>query len=484
MIAGNSPILNTRGKASAVTQPVAFITAGISSSTGKTTATLGLMAALRKRGMTVQPFKAGPDYIDPSHHQAVCGRPSYNLDTWMMGTNGVKGSFARAMRGADAGIIEGVMGLFDGKGGGDGEGSTAHLAKILVLPVILVIDAKGMAHSAAALIHGFERFDPEVRIAGVIFNRVGSTAHYRILKGAVENSCNARVLGYLPWDEDITMPERHLGLVMAPPGEDETENSRIKGLVELMERYVDLDGVLACGGAVGGDECYTTPPDRPAHSGRPVIAVAYDNAFCFYYRENLDMLEELGADLVYFSPLSDGELPEGTAGIYLGGGYPELYAETLSSNRRLLTEIRTAAERGIPIYAECGGLMYLGMELRDLDGKAFELTRIFPWTSTMLPRRRFLGYREVIVNRECPFLGKGHRMRGHEFHYSEITLPEKVKCSYSVTGTGGDPRKEEGYLYKNTLASYVHIHFASNPGFPAGFVGSCADISQARSMRL
>jgi len=496
-----------------------FIIAGTHSGVGKTTIALGLMAALQKRGINVQPFKVGPDYIDPSHHRAVCGRPSYNLDTWLMGIAGVKHTFAKAMKttvgGSELGvgsktsnlkpqttigIIEGVMGLFDGKDGRNEEGSTAHVAKVLGIPVVLVVDARSMARSAGALVYGYERFDPKVKIAGVILNRVGSERHFNMLKEAVEAKCRAKVLGYIPRDEKITLPERHLGLAMpedagckpAPAGSKQgMPDARLKRLEDLIERFIDIDGIIRIGGK--GQEknlasyllplaSETTashishPKSHTPHptSHIPKIAVAMDNAFCFYYQENLDMLKQLGAELVFFSPLKDKRLPEDIHGIYLGGGYPELYAKRLASNASLRNAIKTFADKGFPVYAECGGLMYLGKGLKDLKGGIYKMAGVFPWMSRMLEKRKALGYREMKATYGCPFFKKGEKMRGHEFHYSEIDeLSPRVKRVYRFPHPTSHIPKIEGYLYKNTLASYIHLHFASNPKFAEGFVKKC-----------
>ncbi len=465
-----------------------IIIAGTHSGVGKTTIAIGLMAALRKRGFTVQPFKAGPDYIDPSFHRMACGRPSYNLDTWMMGVNGVKKTFAKTMQVIPphpplvkggrgdfrVGIIEGVMGLFDGKDGRDEVGSTAHIAKVLKLPVIIVVDASAMARSAGALVYGYEKFDPTVKIAGVIFNRVGSERHFEMIKQAVEDRCNAKVLGYIPRDEEISLPERHLGLVMTGDtvARCKLQVARFKKLGELIERFVDVEGILEL----------QKPEARSQKSeGKKAnielrtsrIAVAMDNAFCFYYQENLDILKQFGAEIVFFSPLKDKRLPDDINGIYLGGGYPELHAKRLELNKSLRRDIKDFADKGFPIYAECGGLMYLGKGLKDLNGKAYKMVGIFPWVSRMLKRIKALGYREIKAIDGCPFLKKGYKIRGHEFHYSEIAEPpRRIRRVYQVTGHWSLVTEKEGYLYKNTLASYVHLHFGSNLEFANRFVNS------------
>jgi cobyrinic acid a,c-diamide synthase len=452
----------------------AFIIAGTHSGVGKTTIALGIMAALKKRGLTVQPFKTGPDYIDPNHHSSVCKRPSYNLDTWMMGTERVEKTFVTALAKADAGIIEGVMGLFDGKDGKKEEGSTAHLAKTLGLPVLLVVDASSMGRSAGALVYGFERFDRKVKIAGIILNRVGSLRHFKMLKDAIEQRCRSKVLGYIPRDRELIIPERYLGLVTGSELKAQTLKFGVflDKLIDLFEENIDLDYLLSLS--------YNTrrapaPHQFRARNTKPQtrIAVALDNAFSFYYQENLDILKGLGAELIFFSPLKDRKLPNKTSGLYFGGGYPELYAENLALNNGLKKEIKEVARKGLPIYAECGGLMYLGGMLKDMDDKKYKMVDIFPWTSRMLKKRRALGYREVVATGDCPFLKKGETIRGHEFHYSEIDEPpDSIKRGYLLV-CDREGTSSEGYLYKNVLASYIHLHFASNRKFAKGFLECC-----------
>ncbi len=452
----------------------AFIIAGTHSGAGKTTIALGLMAALKKRGLTVQPFKTGPDYIDPGHHSSLCKRPSYNLDTWMMGTEGVKKTFATTMAEADSGIIEGVMGLFDGKDGKKEEGSTAHLAKTLGLPVLLVVDARSMGRSAGALVYGFEGFDRKVNIAGVVLNRVGSLRHFKMLKDAIEQRCRSKVLGYIPRDMGLVIPERHLGLVTGSELKAQASKFRVftERLVDLVEENIDLDILLSLS--------YKTRRSLPPHQHRPHnpkprarIAVALDDAFSFYYQENLDMLKGLGAELIFFSPLKCSRLPDTIDGLYIGGGYPELHASELASNTTLKKEIKALAQKGLPIYAECGGMMYLGRVLKDLKGRRYRMVGIFPWTSSMLGRRRSLGYREIVAMDGCPFLKEGETIRGHEFHYSEIDEPPDLIKNVYLIDSNGEETYPEGYLYNNVLASYIHLHFASNPRFAEGFLKCC-----------
>lgn len=445
----------------------AFVIASPFSGSGKTTLSIGLMAVLRRMGRKVQPFKVGPDYIDPVHHSMVCGKPSYNLDTWMMGVEGVRRTFLRAMDGMDVGVVEGVMGLFDGKAEG-GEGSTAEVSKLLSLPVVLVIDGSRMAQSVAALLNGYEDFDKGVRIEGVIFNRVGSERHWSILKEAVEKRCRATVLGYLPGDEALYIPERHLGLSVKP---DEALPV-LERLENLIKNHVDMDALLRLSSIP--IRALSPPSHPPQKSGQVRIGVAMDEAFFFYYQENLEILEGAGAVIVPFSPLRDRMLPDDIGGLYIGGGYPELYGKKLESNRDLMEEIRKKGNEGMPIYAECGGLMYLGKGLVDHKGRFYRQVGLFPWVSKVLAGRKTLGYREVEVVGWCPFAEEGERMRGHEFHYSEIIeedgLPY-VRMVYRVIG--GEGTHLEGYLYRNTLASYIHLHFASNRKFAKDFVKRC-----------
>ena len=450
----------------------AFAVGAASSGSGKTVITLGLMEALRRRGIRVQPFKAGPDYIDTALHGALLGTPSYNLDTWMMGSAGAIKTFEAASRGARVSVVEGVMGLYDGADALEEEGSTAHLAKVLGIPVVLVVNAEKTARSIAAVVKGFVDFDPAVDIRWVLFNRVGSPNHYDILKKAVTSNTDVKVLGYIPRESALDIPGRHLGLVMRDGLSARQWKGFVRAAGDAVETHLDLDGLLRSASRVAPvKDARRVIGTRP----RVKIAVARDAAFSFYYAENLDLLRYFGAELVEFSPIKDKKLPDGTGGVYLGGGYPELYAKELRANSRLREEIRDFAASGAPVYAECGGLMYLGKRLTDNDGKSYPMCGVFPWSARMLPKRKALGYREIKIARGCPFLGAGQRIKGHEFHYSELTLPGKggFERVYELTGVSG-PGRLEGFLHKKTLASYIHLHFGSNPAFAAGFVDACA----------
>ncbi|MBI5903851.1 MAG: cobyrinate a,c-diamide synthase [Deltaproteobacteria bacterium] len=450
----------------------AFIVAGTGSGVGKTIVALGVMETLRKRGFTVQPFKSGPDYIDPGHHRALLKRPSYNLDTWMMGVEGVKKTFCEKAEGVS--VIEGAMGLFDGRDGGSEEGSAAHLSKVLKLPVLLVVDARKMARSAGAVVRGFETFDPEVDLRWVVFNRVGSPRHSRMLKDSLPRGTKVKVIGCLPMDSALSMPERHLGLVTHGDLKKSRWGRLVKRAAALIEKHVDL-APLAGPAPHGVERKAVASPIKRAGRSRPIvkIAVALDSAFCFYYEENLEMLKSFGAEIEYFSPMRDKSLPEGIGGLYLGGGYPEFHAEALESNSALRDEIRAGAKTGLPIFAECGGLMYLGRSIEVSTGERYSMAGVFPWRARMLRKRQALGYREVTVDRDCPLSKEGGVVRGHEFHYSGISRPP-AGLKRAFTFFNGDEDVREGYLYKNTLATYVHLHFSSNPAVASGFVDACA----------
>ncbi len=442
------------------------------SGSGKTTVTIGLMECLRRRGLKVAPFKVGPDFIDPGYHRLVTGRPSLNLDSWICTPDTVQEMFTEFSRGSDIAVIEGVMGLFDGINGRSEEGSTAQIAKLTRSTVFLVVDAKGYARSVAALLAGFMEFDPELRIGGVIFNNVASENHARVLREAVEtNLPSLHVLGCIPRDRFLNLPSRHLGLLTAEDADLSEEF--LDRLVEVIRKSVDL-GFLWASASAG--EIVDLPPRAPAPPQSVRIAVARDAAFCFLYEYNLRLLTEAGAELVEFSPLADSTLPEGISGIYLPGGYPELHAKTLAANAPMLAAVRDAVEDGMPVYAECGGFIYLTMGVFDDIGDVESLNRfagIFPVTTCLLEKRKALGYREVSLRGACILGPEGAVARGHEFHYSEMTeMPADFERLYQVR-KGSSDLGTEGYRYKNCLASYIHLHFGSNPGMAAALVASC-----------
>ncbi len=453
-----------------------IIIAAPQSGAGKTTITLGIMACLQRRGLKVAPFKVGPDFIDPGYHRLVCGRPSINLDGWICAEEFVKATFAHHTRDADIAVIEGVMGLFDGIDGVSDAGSTAQIAKITGSPVILLVDARSQARSVAALVKGFAEFDPGVKIAGVLFNNVASENHDRILREALAVGCpDITVLGCMPRDEALQIPSRHLGLVTAE--ENPLPAEFLEHLAGVVERQVDICGVLSVGATLCG--CPESGrPHRAAPTKNPIrIAIARDAAFCFVYEDNLRLLRAAGAELVEFSPLKAERLPEGIAGIYLPGGYPELFAAALAANVLMKGAIRNAIEAGVPVYAECGGFIYLtnGVETHCNASLPHEFVGIFPTTARMLPKRKALGYREVELAANSVIGAKRTVARGHEFHYSEMAeLPAAVERVYRVRKNGID-LGVEGYRYRNCLASYIHIHFGSCPELATAFVASCVN---------
>ncbi|MBW2027501.1 MAG: cobyrinate a,c-diamide synthase [Deltaproteobacteria bacterium] len=449
--------------------------AGTQSGCGKTIVSLGIMAALVRRGLRVQPFKVGPDFIDPGHHRRVTGRDCHNLDGWMIGLEYCEHIFSRYTRDADAAVVEGVMGLFDGVSGESQEGSTAEMAKHLGIPVILVIDARSMARSCAALAMGFSSFDPELPLKGVIFNRVGSDAHREFLRRAMDSALpDLPVLGGLPREEDLEIPSRHLGLVTDE--DNPLDQEGIDRLAQWVERALDLDRILdetRVHGSTRGTDLQQDIP-RQSEQGSVPIGIAMDRAFTFYYPENLRLLREAGARLVPFSPLRDTGLPHGVKGLILGGGYPELYCRDLAANGQMLREIKEFAMSGGPVYAECGGFMLLTNGITDKEGREHRLVGLFPANAEMRPKLQALGYREVRT-RERTLLGsRGTVSRGHEFHYSDVKdMPSSVRRVYEVGDRRHPGSRPEGFMLERTLGSYIHLHWGSNPDIAGSFVEYC-----------
>ncbi len=446
-----------------------FVIAGTHSGCGKTTVTLGLLSALRKKGFVVQPFKAGPDFIDSGLHRIAAGSVSRNLDLWMCGDAYVRDCFQRHGSKADIAVVEGVMGLYDGVL------STARLSHVLRLPVVLVVDAYGMAESAGALIRGFRQWGSDlpgypIELKGVIFDRVASTHHYERLTHGVEG---VRILGYVPRDVRFEIPHRHLGLMVAE--EEPVSPAALDRLTEAVIAYVDIDGIKALSASAGP---YSALPvgetPKGEHGLAPArIAVASDRAFCFYYQDNIDLIREAGAEILFFSPLAGDSLPPDIDAVYIGGGYPELYAGVLSENASMRRAIREWAASGGPLYAECGGLMYLSRSIRAFDNHVFEMAGVFPFDVAMGRERAHLGYREVLLREACILGPAGQKVRGHEFRYSDIveggsSLPGRQ--IYAVTDGSGKNRTTEGYRYKNTLGSYIHVHFGSNGAVSRSFI--------------
>lgn len=448
-----------------------IVIAGTGSGAGKTTLTVGLMAAFQKKGTVVQGYKVGPDYIDPSYHTAVTGRQSRNLDTWMTTPNSMREIFLRGMDGADLAIIEGVMGLYDGKNPLHDQGSTAEVAKLLDAPVVLVINAHSMARSAAAVVLGFQKMDPAVKIAGVIANKVGSKGHYEIVKAAIEQECGIPCFGYLEREDALTMPERHLGLI---PAVERGELDDLFGrLADTVSATVDLERLWELAHSVPAVQIPATrlfPEKRVPAKVR--IGVARDSAFNFYYPENLELLEAYGAELVYFSPLQEEHLPDDVDGLYIGGGFPEEFAAELSAKKRLMEEIRRAHGNGMPIYAECGGLMFLCRSLTDRQGHEYPMVGLVPAKVRMQQRMAALGYREASAAQDHLLLPTGESARGHEFHYSTLAADEEnYAWAWKLSGRKGE--FPEGYACGNLLASYTHLHFGSNVQAAVSLIERC-----------
>jgi cobyrinic acid a,c-diamide synthase len=444
-----------------------IVFAGTASGVGKTTVAMATMAALSARGLAVAPFKVGPDYIDPSFHGLAAGRTCRNLDSWLVPHSNLLCLFARACCGMDVAVVEGVMGLYDGRSGAGESGSTAEVAKLLGAPVLLVLDIGKQARSAAASARGFQAYDPSVPLAGFVLNRAGSQRHADLVAREVESATGLPVLGALPKDTAVELPERHLGLV--PTQELERAREVLERLAELAREHLDLDRLVAIArdAAAPPQLGRSIFPAEPLNSDPLPLAVARDEAFSFYYEDNLDLLTAFGAEVLPFSPLSDAALPRGARGMYLGGGFPELFAARLAANTPLLSEVRRAVGDGLPIYAECGGLMYLAEALTDFDGDRHQMAGLIPCEVAMANRRMALGYVELRAQRDTLLCPAGTELRGHEFHWSRLFRGADQANAYDVV----DPTpRAEGFANGNLLASYVHLHFGSETNLACRFV--------------
>jgi len=437
------------------------VIAGTSSGVGKTTVATGLMAALRRRGLTVGAAKVGPDFIDPGYHAVATGRPSRNLDAWMCGTETVAPLAARAADGADVLVVEGVMGLFDGAADPDGpSASTAEVATLLGAPVVLVVDASAMSGSVAALVHGFVAYDPGVAVGGVVLNRVGSDSHESMLREALA-PLGVPMLGVLRRNPELAWRDRHLGLV--PVAEHPAEVARsVDALGAVVERSCDLEAVMALARAAPPRSVASPPVATPR--GRIRLAVAAGPAFSFSYPENLELLEQAGAEIVPFDPATDPALPPAVDALYAGGGFPEVFAERLAANRPLLDDVRRQVDGGLPTWAECGGLLWLA---RSLDGRP--LAGAVPADARMSDRLT-LGYRRARFRVDTPLGGAGTEVRGHEFHYSTLEPHGDALEWRGRTGSG-----RAGFAGPSLLASYVHLHLAADPGLAENLVRVAAD---------
>lgn len=438
---------------------IGFVIAGTHSGVGKTTITAGVMKCLMNRGHQVQPFKSGPDYIDPAFHSFVTKKTSRNLDAWMLPEAHIRYLFGRHSEPVDAVVVEGVMGLFDGYGTENDCGSSAHLSKTLNLPVILVIDGSGMSASAAALVKGFACYDPAIQLAGVIVNKV-SGHHYELIKEAIERDTGIPCLGYMSKNPSVRLESRHLGLV--PAGEVESLSEIVDNVAQLLAQSIDFDLLEQV--------CQI---EKPLVTEHPLqmdlnrfkglrIGVASDSAFNFYYKDNLDLFEDLGCTLHPFSPISDAHLPENLDMLYFGGGFPEVFGKQLSENSAMKNAVKEAAEAGLPIYAECGGLMYLTENIVDLKNESHSMVGIFEGKSVMTTTLKRFGYVEVTANESL--FGKAMSFKAHEFHRSQIedSTEESQYEVFKFKGTSKQRGWHCGYAYKNVLGAYAHVHFYNN----------------------
>ena len=444
-----------------------LLIAGVSSGVGKTTFTLGLCRALMRRGFEVSVFKCGPDYLDPGHHRVASKRRVHNLDSWLMGEAALRSAFTRNAK--QISLIEGVMGLFDGASPTALTGSSAEIARILQANIVLVCDASGMARSVAALAHGFASFEPSVSVRALICNRIGSASHLELLRSACPDP---PVLGGMIERAELAFPERHLGLHAARELDLE---SRIEGWADQVEAQCDVPALIALAHDAPAIDAQTTADEERANT-RCKIGLAEDDAFHFYYDENLRLLERAGAELVRFSPLRDHALPA-CDGLYFGGGYPELHAATLAANAPMLADIRAFARAGKPIYGECGGLMYLSRTI-SVDGTTHPMLGLIEGDIVMTQRLQALGYVEVETTQQTLLGPAGTRFRGHQFRYSRFDTPPHAG-RYKVARVRTGNVEPEGYGANNVLGSYVHAHWASNPAIPEALVSSAAKARDA-----
>nr|WP_269770712.1 cobyrinate a,c-diamide synthase [Actinosynnema pretiosum] len=456
----------------------ALVVAAPASGSGKTTVATGLMAALRRAGDAVAPFKVGPDYIDPGYHALATGRPGRNLDPVMVGEHRVPELFAHGARGADLAVVEGVMGLFDGRIDTDGVGSTAHVAKLLGAPVLFVVDARGQSRSLAALLHGFRGYDPGVRLGGVVLNQVGSPRHEQVLRSACAD-VGLDVLGVLPRDDRFALPSRHLGLVTAAEHGHEAV-AAVEAVADAVGAHVDLAAVRALAATANPVAARAWDPEAEIAAAienpgaatvpgarRPVIAVAGGPAFTFGYAEHPELLRAAGAEVVVFDPLRDETLPASTSGLLLPGGFPEQHVAELSANEPLRAAITALARAGAPVHAECGGLLYLA---KSLDGAP--MCGVVDSEAAMTPRL-VLGYRDAVAPVDSVLLPVGARVTGHEFHRTALSTPHGADPAWRWRGHDGRPAAE-GFVLGNVHASYLHTHPASIPGAAHRFTAACA----------
>ncbi|WP_042278350.1 cobyrinate a,c-diamide synthase [[Clostridium] dakarense] len=438
-----------------------ILIAGTNSGVGKTTISLGIMQALTKRSMKVQPYKVGPDYIDPSYHTFITGRHSRNLDSYMLDDEQIKYVFNSSSEDADISVVEGVMGLYDGIGIDLDNCTSSYTSKILKAPIILVINGKAMAASSAAMVLGYKELDKNVNIAGVIVNNVKTKTHYEIIKNAVEKYCGVEVLGYFPPNNEFSLESRHLGLV--PSVEIDSLKTKFSNLADEIEKYINIDRVLEISESEEVETSFEVDSFiKNSRVENKTIAIAYDKAFNFYYRENIELLRDLGLNIKYFSPLEDKEVPNADY-IYIGGGFPEIFGKELEANISMRKSILEAHKRKTPIYAECGGLMYLGEKLINQENEEYDMVGIFKGNSKMTASLRRFGYSFGIAKDDTILSKKGEVIKGHEFHHSVFETNED--CAYIMRKERDKKIVDEwegGYSKDNTLATYLHTHFYNN----------------------
>ncbi len=432
---------------------IAFVLAGATSNVGKTTVSSLLMYAYKKMGYRVQAFKCGPDYLDPTFHKVVTERPSYNLDLHLMGHDGIIDTFNRYTQDADVAIVEGVMGMYDGAGHQLDNGSAAHISRILGIPLLLIVDGKGVSTSIAAQVKGYRMLDERVDLKGILINRVSSGMLYQLLKDAIVKHTDVNALGYLPNVATATLESRHLGLL--PSSEVADLNEKFETLYSAAADSIDYDAIKQCCQI----EKRPAPQPLPKTDQQITMAIAQDEAFYFYYRENIDLMKAKGIVFKPFSPIHDKALPEGVKGVYIGGGYPELHLAALAKNQSMKQSIKQAAEAGMPIYAECGGLMYLTDRIVDAEGQAFDMVGVFAAHSEMTKRLQHFGYVNVELTADS-VVGKARtRFGGHEFHRSKTEFGDS-ELSYQVAKAYRSKKQWQcGAIYKNVLGAYTHVHF-------------------------
>lgn len=447
---------------------------------GKTTVTLGILAALKSVGMVVQPFKKGPDFIDPSWMTMVTGRSCRNLDGFMMTGESIRNSFAVNTADADIGVVEGAMGLFDGVDI-EGSGSTAEIAKAIGAPLILVVDSTRMTRSVAPLVSGFMHFDPELKVAGIILNKVARPRHERMLRDAIERYCGIPVLGVIPKGQQFAIPDRHLGLI--PAAERDELAASVTEIGKAALSFFDMDKIMEVASSADPLNYHTLPfcGDRAEEGDRPVIGVFRDRAFTFYYPENIESLVSSGADLVFVDSLTDKTLPDVDA-LYIGGGFPEIFAEKIESNEILRRAVRDGVEAGLPVYAECGGLMYLSGSIIWNDRK-YCMSGCLPFDVVMSDRPQGHGYEVIEVEGDNPFFPRGSVIKAHEFHHSRVENidEEKVSFCFRVTRGWGVDGHRDGAVYKNVLACYSHLHALSCSGWAGALVKKAREYKEKRS---